>query len=57
MCEDDKHTVKVGAPGFPVAAVERGKLVLVGLNQSHEVGDHDFMKFSLSLSVSLVVDA
>ena len=23
VCEDDKHTIKVGEPGFPVAAVER----------------------------------
>ena len=32
------------------------KRVIVGLNQSFEVGDHDFTKFSLSPSVSLVVD-
>ena len=56
LCEDDKHTVKVGEPGFPVAAVERGKRVIVGLNQCLEVGDHDFTKFSLSPSVSLDVD-
>lgn len=56
VCEDDKHTVKVGEPGFPVAAVERGKRVIVGLSQSLEVGDHDFTKFSLSPSVSLAVD-
>ena len=24
ICIDDKHRVKVGEPGFPVAAVERG---------------------------------
>lgn len=29
VCQDDKHTVKVGEPGVPVAAVERGKQVLV----------------------------
>ncbi|CAB4039823.1 Hypothetical predicted protein, partial [Paramuricea clavata] len=56
VCEDDKHTIKVGEPGFPVAAVERGKRVIVGLKQSFEVGDHDFTKFSLSPSVSLVVE-
>lgn len=53
ICEDDKHTIKVGDP---VAAVERGKKVLVGLNQVLEVGDHDFTKFSLSPSVSFDVD-
>lgn len=53
LCEDHKHNVKVGEPGFPVAAVDRGKRVIVGLNQSLEVGDHDFTKFFLSPSVSL----
>ena len=56
VCEDDKHTIKVGQTGFPVAAVERGRRVIVGLNQSFQVGDHDFTKFSLSPFVSLVVD-
>ena len=56
FCEDDKHTIKVGEPGFPVAAAERGKRVIVGLNESLQVGDHDFTKFSLSPSVSLDVD-
>ena len=26
---DDKHRCKIGEPGYPVAAVERGKQVLV----------------------------
>ena len=56
VCQHDKHTVKVGEPGYPVAAVERGKQVLVGLNQRMEVGDHDSTKFSLSPSVSFVVN-
>ena len=56
VCKDDKHTVKVGEPSFPVSAVERGKRVIVGPSQTLEVGDHDFTKFSLSPSVSLVVD-
>lgn len=56
ICQDDKHTVKVGEPGYPLAAVERGKRVIVGLNQSMEVGDHDFAKFSLTPSVSLEVE-
>ena len=25
VCLDDKHNIKVGEPGFPVAAVDRGK--------------------------------
>ncbi|KAJ8043479.1 hypothetical protein HOLleu_10577 [Holothuria leucospilota] len=56
ICEDDKHTVKVGEPNFPVAAVERGRQVIVGLNQKMVVGDHDFTKFSLSPSVSFIVN-
>ena len=28
--QDDKHTVKIGKPRNPVAAVDRGKAVLVG---------------------------
>lgn len=29
VSQDDKHNLKVGEPNFPVAAVERGKQVLV----------------------------
>ena len=40
----DKHSCKVGEPSYPVAAVERGKRVIVGQNHSFQVGDHDFTK-------------
>ena len=53
---DDKHHCKVGEPNHLVAAVERGKAVLVSLNQSFAVSDHDFTRFSLIPSVSLIVD-
>ena len=56
VCMDDKHRVKVGEPHYPVAAAERGKRVLVCRNSSFEVADHDFTKFSLIPSVSLVVN-
>jgi len=55
-CLDDKHRIKIGEPGYPVAAVERGKRVMVSRNASFEVGDHDFTKFSLVPSVCFVVD-
>ena len=55
-CLDDKHKVKIGEPNFPVAAVERGKRVLVRVGSSFEVGDHDFTKFSLVPSVTLIND-
>lgn len=55
VCQDDKHSIKVGEPGYPVAAVERGKQVLVGLNEKMVVGDHDFTKLTLTPSVNLLV--
>jgi len=56
VCMDDKHRVNVGKPGVPVAAAERGGRVLVSLSDTFEVCDHDFTKFSLIPSVTLVVD-
>ncbi len=41
---DDKHRCKVGKPGYLVAAVERGRQVLVAYNKSIQVLDHDFTK-------------
>lgn len=55
VSQDDKHTVKVGEPEYPVAAVERGKAVIVGLNEKMVVADHDFTKFSLTPSVNFVI--
>ena len=52
---DDKHRVKVGEPGRPNAAVERGRRVLVGTNEIFEVSDHDFCKFSIIPSVFSVM--
>ena len=53
---DDKHTCKVGEPGYPVAAVDRGKKVVVSTDSSFQVADHDFTKFSITPSVTLVID-
>lgn len=53
---DDKHTVKVGEPGCPVAAVERGKRVIVGIGKTFAVSDHDFTRLSLTPSISLLID-
>ena len=36
---DDKHRIKVGEPNYPVAAAERGRRVLVGQNETFEVGE------------------
>ena len=56
VCQDDKHSMKVGEPGFPVAAVDRGKSVLVGKNAAFSVGDHDFTKVELIPSVAFLID-
>ena len=55
FCLDDKHRIKVGEPGFPVAAAERGRRVLQAAGSRFLVGDHDFTKFSIIPSVSLQV--
>ena len=52
---DDKHTIKVGEPEYPVAGVERGKQVLVTSSKKLAVADHDFTKFSLTPSVSFII--
>ena len=56
VSQDDKHTVKIGEPGYPLAAAERGKQVIVGMNETFAVGDHDFTMFNLTPSVSHIVD-
>jgi hypothetical protein len=56
VCIDNKHRIKVGEPNFPVAAVERGREVIVSLNDTFTVGDYDFCKFSLIPSVIPLVD-
>ena len=44
---DAKCKISVGEPGFPIAAVTRGKLVVAGKNETFKVGDHDYSKVSL----------
>ena len=56
VCLNDKHHIKVGEPGYPVAAVERGRRVIVCKDVSFEVGNHDFTKVSIIPSVTLVAD-
>ena len=53
-CLDDKHRIKFGDPGSPLASTDRGRCVLV--HATFEVSDHDFSKFSLIPSVTLLVD-
>ena len=52
---DDKHRIKVGEPGYPVAVAEHGRCVLMAQNETFDVGDHDFTKFSVIPSVSFII--
>ena len=52
---DDKHRIKMGEPRYLLAAAEHGRRVLVGPNETFEIGDHDFTKFSIIPSVSFVI--
>ncbi len=54
VSQDDKHFVKVGEPGNPVAAVDRGRQVVVARDIAMAVSDHDFTKSKIIPSVSLV---
>lgn len=49
-----QHFIKLGEPGFPVAAIERGNQVLVLQDHPFLVGDHDFTKAKLVFSISLL---
>ncbi|PKC59726.1 hypothetical protein RhiirA1_426666 [Rhizophagus irregularis] len=53
---DDKHRCKVGKPGFPVAAIERGKKVVVSKDTTFTVADHDFTKTGIIPSVVMICD-
>ena len=54
---DDKHRCKVGEPGLPVAAVERGKQVVVSTSgRKFAVADHDFTKFAIIPSAVVICD-
>ena len=56
VCMDDKHHCKVGEPDHPVAAVDRGKRVIVSKDKVFAVSDHDFTKFSIVPSVTMLLD-
>ena len=37
ICINDKHRIKIGEPGYPVAAVERGRQVIVSQTETFVV--------------------
>ena len=53
---DDNCKIKVGDPNFPVAAVARGKRVLVAKDQLFQVADHDISSLTLTPTVLLSHD-
>ena len=55
ICQDNKHTIKLGEPDYPVAAVDCGKSLLLGLNEKFVLGNHDFASFSITPSVNFEV--
>ena len=56
VCTDDKNKISIGEPNFPLAALIRGRRVLVGNNESFQVGDHDFSTIILFPTVIFVID-
>ncbi|GET04088.1 uncharacterized protein LOC105326236 [Rhizophagus clarus] len=51
---DDKHHCNIGEPEFPVAAVERGKKVMVSKDTTFAVADYDFTKTGIIPSVAMI---
>ncbi|GBC01659.1 hypothetical protein RclHR1_04280016 [Rhizophagus clarus] len=51
---DDKHRCKIEELGHPVAAIERGKQVVVTTHETFAISDYDFTKCSLIPSVTML---
>ena len=56
VAEDDKHKVSVGEPGYPVAAAQKTRRVVVGKHKILAAADHDFTRCSLIPSVALIIN-
>ncbi|CAG8482011.1 8641_t:CDS:2, partial [Scutellospora calospora] len=52
----NKHRCKVGEPRYPVAAIERGKQVVVSKESTLMVRDHDYTKSGIIPSVIMIYD-
>ena len=50
------NIVKLGEPGYPLAAAERGKSVIVIAYQVIAVGDHDLSRSTLTPTVNFMVN-
>ncbi|CAG8589707.1 1977_t:CDS:2, partial [Scutellospora calospora] len=51
---DNKHRYKIGEPGYPVAAVDRGKQVIVEKDTKFVVNDYDFTKTRIIPNVTML---
>jgi len=51
---DDKHRYKVGESGFPVAAVEREKKIIVSRDTTFAVADHNYTKTGIIPSIAMI---
>ena len=56
LSADAKCTISVGEPGFPLAAITRGKKVTIGKNQQFSVANHNYSKLSIIPDAVLVHD-
>ena len=56
VCQDDKAKIPVGEPHTPIAATSSNRGTLQQMGRIHAAADHDFHKFNLTPSVSLIVD-
>ena len=53
---DNKHRYKVEESGYPVAAIKRGKQVIVSCNKSFIVNDYVFTKCGIIPSIIMFCD-
>ncbi|GES75998.1 hypothetical protein GLOIN_2v1880501 [Rhizophagus clarus] len=54
LIPNDKYRCKVGKPSFPVAAIERGKKVIVNKNTTFAVVNYDFTKTEIISRVTII---
>ena len=55
MLGDDKASVNIGEPEFPITAVPRNRTTIQCIGNTNQAGDHDFHRFKLTPSVFSVV--
>ena len=56
ICLDNKHKIKIGEPGYPVASAVRGNKLSVRSDEILADGDHDFTKFPIIPLIFFAID-